>query len=57
LDCKDAFGSVSHQLLDINLKALGIPTRLKNLIMDSYDNTQVRIWRSVESSRPIDMGK
>jgi hypothetical protein len=37
------FGSVSHQLLGINLKALGIPTSLKNLIMDSYDNTQVRI--------------
>jgi hypothetical protein len=43
LDSKDAFGSLSHQLLDINLKALGIPTRLENLIMDSYDNTQVRI--------------
>jgi hypothetical protein len=27
-DCRDAFGSVSYQLLNINFKNLGIPTRL-----------------------------
>jgi hypothetical protein len=57
LDCKDAFGSVSHQLLDINLKALGIPTRLRNLIMDSYKDSQVRIWSNGSASRPIDIRK
>jgi hypothetical protein len=57
LDCKDAFGSVSHQLLDINLKALGIPTRLRNLIMDSYKDSQVRIWSNGSASRPIDIKK
>jgi hypothetical protein len=43
LDYKDAFGSVSHQLMKINLKKLGVPARLRNLIMDSYDKINVRI--------------
>jgi hypothetical protein len=43
--------------LDVNLKALGIPTRLRNLIMDSYNNTQVRIWSTGTASRPIDIRK
>jgi hypothetical protein len=34
LDCNDAFGSVSHQLLNINLKNLGVPISLIDLIMD-----------------------
>jgi hypothetical protein len=57
LDCKDAFGSVSHQLLDVNLKALGIPISLKNLIMDSYNETKVRIWSTVTASRSIESKK
>jgi hypothetical protein len=57
LDCKDAFGSIFHQLLNINLKILGIPTRLRNLIMDSYNRSQVRIWSAGEASKPIDIKK
>jgi hypothetical protein len=56
-DCKDPFDSVSHQLLDIDLKNLGIPTRLRNLIMDSYNKTQIRIWSTGAASRPIDIKK
>jgi hypothetical protein len=43
LFCRDAFGSVSHQLMGINLEKIGVPRRLKNVIFDSYKNTQVRI--------------
>jgi hypothetical protein len=57
LDCKDAFGSVSHQLLNSNLKNLGIPRRLRTLIMDSYNRSQVRIWSAGEASRPIAIKK
>jgi hypothetical protein len=31
LDCNDAFGSVSHQLLNVNLRKLEVPTKLRNL--------------------------
>jgi hypothetical protein len=57
LDCKDAFGSVSHQLMDINMDNLGIPTKLRNLIMDSYKNTTVRIWSCRTASNPVDIRK
>jgi hypothetical protein len=57
LDCKDAFGSVSHQLLKMNLEKIGIPTRLRNLIMDSYDNSQVRVCNAGSASEPIDIKK
>jgi hypothetical protein len=57
LDFKDAFGSVNHQLLNINLKNLGVPTRLRNLIMDSYKGSQVRIWNAGKASRSIDIKK
>jgi hypothetical protein len=57
LDCRDAFGSVSHQLLDINLGKLGVPRSLKNLIMDSYKDSQVRIWSNGKASGPINIKK
>jgi uncharacterized protein YfeS len=40
LDCKDVFGLVSHQLLEINLGKLRVPTRLKNLIMNSCNDSK-----------------
>jgi hypothetical protein len=54
---KDTLGLIYYQLLDINLKKLGVLTRLRNLIMDSYKNSQVRIWSVVSASRPIDIKK
>jgi hypothetical protein len=57
LDCRDAFGSISHQLMGINLGKIGVPKRLNNLIMDSYKNTQVRIYSNGSASEPIDIKK
>jgi hypothetical protein len=42
LDCRDAFGSVSHQLLNLNMRKPEVPMRLKNLIMDSYKTVKLR---------------
>jgi hypothetical protein len=53
LDCWDAFGSVFHQLLNVNLGKLGVPKRLENLKMDWYRNSQVRIRSNGKSSDPI----
>jgi hypothetical protein len=53
LDCRDAFGSVSYQLLNINLEKLVVSKRLKNLIMDSYKDSQVRILSNGKASEPI----
>jgi hypothetical protein len=57
LDCKSTFGSVSHQLLKINLEKNGIPRTLRNLIMDSYDKGQVRTWRAGSALEPNDIKK
>jgi hypothetical protein len=57
LDCKDAFWSVSHQLLDINLNKLGVLRKLKNFKMDSYYKSQVRIWSTGTASCPISIKK
>jgi hypothetical protein len=35
MDCKDAFGSVTHDILKQNLKKVGLPSCLVNIIMDS----------------------
>jgi hypothetical protein len=36
LDCKDAFGSVAHKILEWNLRKLGVHGSMVDLIMDSY---------------------
>jgi hypothetical protein len=43
--------------MDINMNNLGVPTKLRNLIMDSYKNTTVRIWSCGTASNPIDIKK
>jgi hypothetical protein len=53
LDCKDAFGSVSYQLMNINFKNLEVPTKLRNLIIHPYKGSQVRIWSAGKVSRSI----
>jgi hypothetical protein len=55
LDCKDVLGSVSYQLLKINLQKLELPIRLKKLIIDSYEGTNVRILSAESESRPIEI--
>jgi hypothetical protein len=57
LDCKDAFGSAFHQLMGINLEEIGVPKRLNKMIMDSYRNTQVRIYINDSTSEHIDIKK
>jgi hypothetical protein len=39
----------------MNGKILGVQTRLRNLIMDSYKKSQVRMWIVDKASRPIDI--
>jgi hypothetical protein len=43
--------------MGINLGKLGVPARLKNLILDSYEGTMVRIWSAESGSRPIEIKK
>jgi hypothetical protein len=40
---KDAFGSVSHKLLENNLKLLNLPEAVRNVIINSYDDASVQI--------------
>jgi GTP:adenosylcobinamide-phosphate guanylyltransferase len=43
IDCKDAFGSLTHDILKRNLKKVGLRINLVNVIMDSYKDIFVRI--------------
>jgi hypothetical protein len=43
IDLKDAFGSVSHKLLENNLKLLNLPEAVRNVIINSYDDASVQI--------------
>jgi hypothetical protein len=36
LDCRDAYGSVSHKLLEKNLQNNQVPSQLTNMLLDSY---------------------
>jgi hypothetical protein len=43
IDLKDAFGFVSHKLLEHNLQKLGISDNITEMIMDSYKEATVQI--------------
>jgi retron-type reverse transcriptase len=43
IDLKDAFGSVSHKLLEHNLQKLGISNNITGMIMDSYEEPTVQL--------------
>jgi hypothetical protein len=53
LDCRDAFGSVSHDLLRENLTRLEVPEFFRNTIMDSYDGATVEIFTNTNCTPPI----
>jgi hypothetical protein len=57
IDCKDAFGSVTHDILKQNLKKVGLLSCLVNKIIDSYNDAFVRIWNQGEASNPIQTEK
>jgi hypothetical protein len=57
LDCKDAFGSVTREILEQNLKKLKIQDCLKDVITDSYNETFVIIWNAGEASNPVNILK
>jgi hypothetical protein len=57
IDCKDAFGSVTHDILKQNFKRTELPMNLVDVIMDSYKDTFVRIWNQGEASNPIPIRK
>jgi hypothetical protein len=56
-DCKNALGSVTHEILKQNLKKVGLPSCLVNVIMDSYNDAFVRTWNQGEVSNPIPIRK
>jgi hypothetical protein len=41
LNCKDAFGSVTHKILELNLRKLGVHGNVVDSIMDSYRGVSV----------------
>jgi hypothetical protein len=53
LDCRDAFGSAPHKLLNKNLINLGAPMDLVNIIMDTYNFATVNIFTKRTCSRDI----
>jgi hypothetical protein len=53
LDCKEAFGSVTYEILDQNLTKLGIQECFKDVIKYSYIYAFIRIWDTDEASNLI----
>jgi hypothetical protein len=53
LDCKNAFGFGTHEILLENLKNFGIPSLLTNLIINLYENSVVSIYSQGMVSNPI----
>jgi hypothetical protein len=50
---KDAFGSVSHRLLEHNLKNMNFPQTIRELVMDSYFQGNVNIYSKKGMTNPI----
>jgi hypothetical protein len=53
IDMKDAFGSVSHRLLEHNLKDMNFPQIIRELVMDSYFKAKVKIYSKKGMTNPI----
>jgi hypothetical protein len=53
IDMKDAFGSVSHRLLEHNLKDMNFPQTIRELVMDSYFQANVNINSKKGMTNPI----
>jgi hypothetical protein len=53
LDCRDAFGSVPHKLLNKSLINFGVTMKLVNVIMDSYKVAAVNIFTIRVCSRDV----
>ena len=57
IDLRDAFGSVSHELITHTLRAKGFNEDLIDLIMDSYRGATSRYVVNGETSQPIFLNK
>jgi hypothetical protein len=54
---RDAFGSVSHMQLKNNLSNLCLQKILSNFIMDSYNQTKVKIGPLNDMTNDINIGR
>jgi hypothetical protein len=41
LDLRDPFGSISYDLIMINMQKVGIPEQMRKIIMDSHKNAYI----------------
>jgi hypothetical protein len=57
LDLRDAFGNVPHDLIEMNLRNLGIPENIKNLISNSYKDVFIQIQTKGGSTGRINIEK
>jgi hypothetical protein len=58
IDMKDAFGSVSHRLLEHNLMDMFFPEAIRNFVLDSYHSATVNIFskKGMTNAIPIKRG-
>jgi CRISPR/Cas system CSM-associated protein Csm3 (group 7 of RAMP superfamily) len=57
IDCRDTFGSVSHEFLKKNLEYLGVNEHLNNFIIDSYNGATVSIFTKNRVTNEIQIKK
>ena len=50
LDLSNAYGSIPHKLVEVALQRHHVPSRISELILDYYNNFQVRITSGVQTS-------
>jgi hypothetical protein len=43
LDLRDAFGSIPHDLINENLRSIGVPRELRKLIINSYEGATIQM--------------
>jgi hypothetical protein len=57
LDLRDAFGSIPHDLIEENLQSIGVPERLRRLIMNSYKGATIQMQTKAGFTDKIEIGK
>jgi hypothetical protein len=56
-DLRDAFGSIPHDLMEMNLKKIGIQPELQKIIMSTYKNAYINIQSKDGETGNIHIGK
>jgi hypothetical protein len=57
MNLRDAFGSKSHDLINLNMEKVEIPEQIRKRFMNTYENAYINIEVTLKQTDTIHIGK